>query len=78
MPDHVLNVFTVCNWVLRAATVGATSVASSAYHLLESVRLFDVSVYPALSVFSHRMSGSTIRRNRSGDRGSPCKVPRRT
>ena len=51
--------------------VAATSVASSAYHLLVRERLLDVSVYPFCVDFIHLISGSTRRMKMSGERESP-------
>ncbi len=55
----------------------AIKVASSAYHLLDSMRWLEFRVYPLLGDLSHRMSGSTISRNNRDDRGSPWRVSRK-
>jgi hypothetical protein len=78
MPDHSLNVLTNSSCVFKSATVDATSVASSAYHLLKNISLLEVRVYPFWRDLSQRKSGSIIRRKRSGDRGSPWSVPLKT
>jgi hypothetical protein len=44
MPDHLLYDSTNCNCASKAGMVDATRVASSADHLLDKERLFDVSV----------------------------------
>ena len=51
MSDHLLKASTTCRCASKAGMVGATSVASSAYHLLKRERLFEVSVYPFLCGF---------------------------
>ena len=56
--------------------VAATSVASSAYHLLVRERLLDVSVYPFCVDFIHLIRGSTRRMKMSGERESPWIIPR--
>ncbi len=60
MPDHLLKASTTYSCAAKAGMVGATSVASSAYHLLERERLFEVSVYPLWLDFIHLMRGSTM------------------
>ena len=52
-------------------------VLSSAYHLLVSLRPQEAMSYPLPEAVRYLVSGSTIRSNRSGDKGSPCRVPRR-
>ena len=44
MYDHSLNELTTLSCVLRSVTLYATRVASSAYHLLDTFNLFEVSV----------------------------------
>ncbi len=75
MPDHLLNPSTTCSCASKAGMVGATGVASSAYHLLERKRLFEVSVYPFCVDFIHPMRSSTMRSKMSGERESPWSVP---
>ncbi len=77
MPDELLNLCTISNIRIRAGIVVATSVASSAYHLLVGERLFDVSVYPFCVDFIHVMKGSTKSMKMSGERESPWIIPRR-
>jgi len=72
MHAHSVIVMTASNFMLRSATVNVINVASSAYHLLDSDRLLEVSsVYPLFKDLSHRISGSTIRIKSNGDRRSP-------
>jgi hypothetical protein len=44
MPDHLLKESTTCSCASKVGMAGATSVASSAYRLLDRERLFEVSV----------------------------------
>ncbi len=78
MLDHSLNVLTAASCVFRPATMDATKVASSAYHLLDSVSWLKVRVYPLLRDLSQRIRGSNIQKSSSGDRGSPWSVTLRT
>ncbi len=71
MPDHLIKASTTWSCASKAWMVGATSVASSAYHLLEREKLFEVSVYPFCVDFIHLMRGSTMRSKMSGKRESP-------
>ena len=81
MPDQLLNFCTISSIRIWAGIVAATSVASSAYHLLVRERLFDVSVYPFCVDFIHLMRGSTksmkINEERERERESPWIMPRR-
>jgi hypothetical protein len=72
-----MNVSTICSCEIKVVMVAATRVASSAYHLLARERLFDVSVYPFCVDFIHAMRGSTKSTKISGERESPCIMPRR-
>ncbi len=55
----------------------ATKVPSSAYHFLDNFRPHDFMSYPLLEALSHLTRSSIIRSNRSGESGSPCRVPLR-
>ena len=71
------HVSTTCSCASKAGMVGATSVASSAYHFIDRERLFEASVYPFCVDFIHLMRGSTMRSKMSGERESPWNVPRK-
>ena len=77
MPDQLLNFCTISSIRIRAGIVAATSVASSAYHLLVRERLFDVSVYHFFVDFIHLMRGSTKSMKMSVERESPWIMPRK-
>ncbi len=77
MPDQLLNFCARSSIRIRAGIVAATSVASSAYHLLVRERLFDVSVYPFCVDFIHLMRGFTKSMKMSGERESHWIMPRR-
>ena len=75
-PDHLLKASTTCSCASKAGMVKTTSVASSAYHLLEREMLLEVSVYSFCVDFIHLVRGSTRRSKMSGERESPWRVPR--
>ncbi len=78
MPDHyLLNASTIWSCAIRAGMVDALRVASPPYHLLDKVRLFEVSLYPFCVNFIQRMSGSTMRMKTREERESLCMVPHR-
>ncbi len=76
MLDHSLNCYNMESSDIKSSTEFVTSVPSSAYHLLVSLWPHDVIMYPLSAALSHRIRGSIIRSNRSGERGSPWRVPR--
>ena len=71
MPDQLLNFSTISNCAIRAGMVDAMRVASSAYHLLVKVRLFDEILYPSCVDLIHLMRGSIISTKMIGERESP-------
>jgi len=76
MPDQSLNCYTISRSVTMSSMVLVTNVPSYSYHLLASRRPQDIMSYPCCEALSHRMRGSILRSNTSGERGSPCWVPR--
>ncbi len=64
---------------MRTGIADAMRVASSTSHLLDRVRLFEVSLYSFCVKFIHRMRGLTMRIKMCvwGGRESPWIVPRR-
>ena len=77
MPDHAMNCSTISSSAIMSSMVLTTSMPSSAYHLLANRRSHDSMSYSLCVVVSQRMRGPIMRSKRSGDRGSPCSVPRR-
>ncbi len=71
MPDHAMNYWTMSNSEIISATELVTSVPSSAYHLLTSLRPHEVMSQPLSAALSHQIRGSTIRSKKRGERGSP-------
>ena len=71
MPDQSLSCSTISISVTMSSMVLVTNVPSSAYYFLASRRPQDVMLYPFCEALSHRMRGSIMRSNNSGERGAP-------
>jgi hypothetical protein len=63
MPDHLLNASTIWSCTIKTGMVDPMRVASSAYHLLDRVMLFEASLYPFCVDFIHRMRGLNMYRD---------------
>ena len=76
MHDHVLSCWIMSSREIISSSELVRRVLSSAYHLLARLRPQEAMSYPLPEVVSHLISGSTIRSNRRGDKGSLWRVSR--